>query len=83
MIFTEEEFRLLYHKCLYDDKFGTAAIAPMVKLKNYTTLNFPWFYYRFQIWPFQSCLTLAGIPAKKQGVDNKIVVILTTASGDW
>ncbi len=59
----------------YDDKFDTAAV-PVVKLKNHTTLNFSMVLSFKDMYSILYLLT----SAKKQGVDNKIV--LTATSGD-
>ena len=79
--FTEEELDYCITNA-YDDKFDTAAIAPVVKLQNHYNLELfhgPTIAFKdmaLSILPY-----LLTTSAKKQGVDNKIV-ILTATSGD-
>ncbi|MGT2829239.1 threonine synthase [Streptococcus hillyeri] len=79
--FTEEE---LDH-CItsaYDDKFDTPAIAPIVKLGNQYNLElFHGSTIAFKDMALSILPYLLTTSAKKQGVDNKIV-ILTATSGD-
>lgn len=79
--FTEEE---LDH-CItsaYDDKFDTPAIAPIVKLENQYNLElFHGSTIAFKDMALSILPYLLTTSAKKQGVDNKIV-ILTATSGD-
>ena len=79
--FTEEELDYCITNA-YDDKFDTAAIAPVVKLQNHYNLEL---FHGSTISIKDMALSilpyLLTTSAKKQGVDNKIV-ILTATSGD-
>ena len=79
--FTEEELDYCITNA-YDDKFDTAAIAPVVKLKNHYNLElFHGSTIAFKDMALSILPYLLTTSAKKQGVDNKIV-ILTATSGD-
>ncbi len=79
--FTEEEL----DDCIssaYDDKFDTVVIAPLVSLKEYYNLElFHGSTIAFKDMALSILPYLLKTAAKKQGVDNKIV-ILTATSGD-
>ena len=79
--FTEEELDYCITNA-YDDKFDTAAIAPVVKLQNHYNLElFHGSTIAFKDMALSILPYLLTTSAKKQGVDNKIV-ILTATSGD-
>ena len=79
--FTEEELDYCITNA-YDDKFDTATIAPVVKLKNHYNLElFHGSTIAFKDMALSILPYLLTTSAKKQGVDNKIV-ILTATSGD-
>ena len=72
--FTEEELDYCITNA-YDDKFDTAAIAPVVKLKNHYNLElFHGSTIAFKDMALSILPYLLTTSAKKQGVDNKIVV---------
>lgn len=78
--FTEEELDYCITNA-YDDKFDTAAIAPVVKLQNHYNLElFHGSTIAFKDMALSILPYLLTTSAKKQGVDNKIV-ILTATSG--
>lgn len=79
--FTEEELDYCITSA-YDDKFDTPAIAPIVKLGNQYNLElFHGSTIAFKDMALSILPYLLTTSAKKQGVDNKIV-ILTATSGD-
>lgn len=79
--FTEEELDYCITNA-YDDKFDTATIAPVVKLQNHYNLElFHGSTIAFKDMALSILPYLLTTSAKKQGVDNKIV-ILTATSGD-
>lgn len=78
--FTEEELDYCITNA-YDDKFDTATIAPVVKLQNHYNLElFHGSTIAFKDMALSILPYLLTTSAKKQGVDNKIV-ILTATSG--
>ena len=75
--FTEEELDYCITNA-YDDKFDTAAIAPVVKLKNHYNLElFHGSTIAFKDMALSILPYLLTTSAKKQGVDNKIVILNT------
>lgn len=79
--FTEEELDYCITNA-YDSKFDTPAIAPLVKLGNQYNLElFHGSTIAFKDMALSILPYLLTTSAKKQGVDNKIV-ILTATSGD-
>ncbi|MCI6872409.1 MAG: threonine synthase [Streptococcus hyointestinalis] len=79
--FTEEELDYCISHA-YDEKFDTKAIAPLVKLGNQYNLElFHGSTIAFKDMALSILPYLLTTSAKKQGVDNKIV-ILTATSGD-
>lgn len=79
--FTEEELDYCINNA-YDTKFDTTAIAPLVKLGNQYNLElFHGSTIAFKDMALSILPYLLTTSAKKQGVDNKIV-ILTATSGD-
>lgn len=79
--FTEEELDYCITHA-YDDKFDTPAIAPLVKLNGQYNLElFHGSTIAFKDMALSILPYLMTAAAKKQGVDNKIV-ILTATSGD-
>ena len=73
--FTEEELDYCITNA-YDDKFDTAAIAPVVKLKNHYNLElFHGSTIAFKDMALSILPYLLTTSAKKQGVDNKIVIL--------
>ncbi|MEX2785102.1 threonine synthase [Streptococcus sp. H49] len=79
--FTEEELDYCITSA-YDAKFDTPAIAPLVKLKGQYHLElFHGSTIAFKDMALSILPYLLTTAAKKQGVDNKIV-ILTATSGD-
>ncbi|MEQ9764479.1 threonine synthase [Streptococcus sp. ZJ151] len=79
--FTSEELDYCITNA-YDDKFDTRAIAPIVKLDNHYNLElFHGSTIAFKDMALSILPYLLTTSAKKQGVDNKIV-ILTATSGD-
>ncbi|MBM7635736.1 threonine synthase [Streptococcus saliviloxodontae] len=79
--FTEEELDYCINNA-YDAKFDTPAIAPLVKLGNQYNLElFHGSTIAFKDMALSILPYLLTTSAKKQGVDNKIV-ILTATSGD-
>lgn len=79
--FTEEELDYCINNA-YDSKFDTSAIAPVVKLGNQYNLElFHGSTIAFKDMALSILPYLLTTSAKKQGVDNKIV-ILTATSGD-
>ena len=79
--FTEEELDYCINSA-YDEKFDTPAIAPVVKLGDQYNLElFHGSTIAFKDMALSILPYLLTTSAKKQGVDNKIV-ILTATSGD-
>lgn len=79
--FSEEELDYCIHSA-YDQKFDTAKIAPLVSLSDYHNLElFHGSTIAFKDMALSILPYLLTTAAKKQGVDNKIV-ILTATSGD-
>ncbi|MFC3932246.1 threonine synthase [Streptococcus dentapri] len=79
--FTEEELAYCINHA-YDDKFDTSIIAPLVKLEDHYNLElFHGSTIAFKDMALSILPYLLTTSAKKQGVDNKIV-ILTATSGD-
>lgn len=79
--FTDEELDHCISSA-YDDKFDTDLIAPIVSLKDYHNLElFHGATIAFKDMALSILPHLLTTAAKKQGVDNKIV-ILTATSGD-
>ncbi|MGT2833353.1 threonine synthase [Streptococcus halotolerans] len=79
--FTSEELDYCITNA-YDDKFDTRTIAPIVKLDNHYNLElFHGSTIAFKDMALSILPYLLTTSAKKQGVDNKIV-ILTATSGD-
>ena len=79
--FTEEELDYCINSA-YDEKFDIPAIAPVVKLGNQYNLElFHGSTIAFKDMALSILPYLLTTSAKKQGVDNKIV-ILTATSGD-
>ncbi|MGC4387085.1 threonine synthase, partial [Streptococcus suis] len=79
--FTEEELDYCISHA-YDEKLDTKAIAPLVKLGNQYNLElFHGSTIAFKDMALSILPYLLTTSAKKQGVDNKIV-ILTATSGD-
>ena len=79
--FTEEELDYCINSA-YDEKFDTPAIAPVVKLADQYNLElFHGSTIAFKDIALSILPYLLTTSAKKQGVDNKIV-ILTATSGD-
>ncbi|MGT2802421.1 threonine synthase [Streptococcus henryi] len=79
--FTEEELDYCINNA-YDSKFDTPVIAPVVKLGNQYNLElFHGSTIAFKDMALSILPYLLTTSAKKQGVDNKIV-ILTATSGD-
>ncbi|EHJ52344.1 threonine synthase [Streptococcus macacae] len=79
--FTEEELDYCIDNA-YDGKFDTAVIAPLIKLNDQYNLElFHGSTIAFKDMALSILPYLLTTSAKKQGVDNKIV-ILTATSGD-